>query len=321
MRCSLLVLAACSSPSTVPPDGPPPPWTQPATLEERTLEPGVTTLGDRLVVMGGFATSLQEGLAISRKVHVFDALAPGWVELPDAPVAWTHIDLIGTGGSLYLLGGLIGQQYTASGEAFVLDPGGSVWRTLASQPAGLERGASGLVVNGNHLLLLGGASTTDAVATCLDYDLANDAWTQLPDLPAKRSHPAAMRTADGTLIVAGGLGTLDASEPHAEVFALAPGATAWTTNRMPMTHARGGCAYGVLDARLVCAGGEAFASALHFVESYDPLGDSWSDLPNLPEERAGTQGAVIARHFYLPGGARELLFEPLDTLFVLAPGS
>jgi N-acetylneuraminic acid mutarotase len=301
------------------PDAPPPPWTQPLVLEERTLEPGVTVLGDRLVVMGGFDTSLQEGLAISRKVHRLDTVTDTWAELPDAPVAWTHIDLLGVGGSLYLLGGLEGQQYTASGEAFVLDPGGSVWRQLASQPAGLERGAAGLVINGSHLLLLGGASTADAVATCLDYDLSNDVWTQLPDLPAKRSHPAAMRMGDGTLIVAGGLGTLDASEPHAEVFALAPGASAWTTGRAPMKTPRGGCSYGVLDGQLICAGGEAGASALHVVESYDPIDDAWSDLPNLPDERAGTQGAVIARHFYLPGGARELQFVPLDTLLVYAP--
>lgn len=290
-------------------------------LEERTLEPGVTALGERLVVLGGFATSLTEGLAISRKVHLLNTLTNEWAELADAPVAWTHIDLIGTGGSLYLLGGLEGQQYTARGESFVLDPGGSVWRSLAPIPVGLERGAAGLAVSGNHLFLLGGASTTDALASCLDYDLANDTWSQLPDLPAKRSHPAAMRMIDGTLIVAGGLGTLDASEPHAEVFALAPGAASWTSTRAPMPTPRGGCAYGVLDADLICAGGEAGVAALHVVESYDPARDAWTPLANLPDERAGTQGVAISRRFFLPGGARELKFEPLATLFEYAPPS
>jgi len=301
------------------PDAPVEPWTQPLALEERALEPGVTTLGDRLVVMGGFATALTEGLSISRKVHLLDTFAMTWAELPDAPVAWTHIDLIGTGGSLYLLGGLEGQQYTARGEAFVLDPGATVWRGLASIPAGMERGAAGLVIAGNHLLLLGGASTTAALASCLDYDIALDAWTQLPDLPAPRSHPAAMRMANGTLIVAGGLGTLDASDPHGDVYALAPGASAWTTGRAAMPIPHGGCAYGVLDNQLVCAGGETHSAALSIVEAYDPITDAWSDLPELPDPRAGTQGAVISRRFYLPGGARLLQFEPLDTVLVYAP--
>ena len=315
---ALLLVAACSSPAAAP-DAVVGPWTLPLMLEERTLEPGVTALGDRLVVMGGFSTSLQEGLAISRKVHLLDPASASWSELPDAPVAWTHIDLIGTGGALYLLGGLEGQQYTARGEAYVLDPLAGAWRAIAPLPAGMERGAAGLAIAGNHLLLLGGASTTSALASCLDYDLATDAWSRLPDLPAARSHPAAMRMTDGTLLVVGGLGTLDASQPHADVYALAPGAAAWTTGRAAMPTARGGCAYGVLDGQLVCAGGEAQRSALTQVEGYDPLGDVWTELPSLPDFRAGTQGAVIARHFYVPGGARDLVFEPLATLFVYAP--
>ena len=290
-------------------------------LEERTLEPGVTTLGERLVVMGGFDTSLTEGLAISRRVHLYDTTGGTWAELPDAPVAWTHIDLFGVGGSLYLLGGLEGVEYTARGEAFVLDPGASVWRQLKSMPAGMERGAAGLVISGNQLLLIGGASTTSALATVLAYNLSTDTWGQLPDLPAPRSHPAAMRMADGTIIVAGGLGGLDASDPHADVWALAPLATAWTTGRMPMPTPRGGCAYGVLDTHLVCAGGEAGAAALHVVEDYDPTLDVWRTLDPLPQERAGTQGAVIARRFYVPGGAQALKFVPLQTLLMYTPPS
>lgn len=319
MKRLLLLVAACGGGSPVadaPPDAPP--WGQ-LSLEEPALEPGVTTLGLRLVVMGGFNTSLEQGLAIGKKVHVFDTDNQTWSELPDAPVAWTHINLIGNGGSLYLLGGLEGQSYTARGEAYALDPGGSVWRKLASLPAGMERGASGLVINGDHLYLLGGASTTDALASCLDYNFATDTWSQLPDLPAPRSHPAAMRMMDGTIIVAAGLGTIDASQPEKDVYALAPGADAWTTGRAPLPIARGGCAYGVLDNNLICAGGEAHSAAESFVTAYDPINDVWHDLPELPDPRAGTQGAVIARHFYLPGGARQLQFEPLDTLLVYAP--
>lgn len=319
MKQLLLLVAACSSPPSnidAAPDAPP--WTQ-LMLEEPALEPGVTTLGDRLVVMGGFNSSLEQGLAIGKKVHVLDTNTVSWSELPDAPVAWTHINLIGTGGSLYLLGGLEGQSYTARGEAYALDPGGSVWRKLSSLPAGMERGASALIANGNHLYLLGGASTTDALASCLDYDLSTDTWGQLPDLPAPRSHPAAMRMQDGTLIVAAGLGTIDSSQPERDVYALTPGASAWTTGRAPLPIARGGCAYGVLDNNLICAGGESHNAAESFVSAYDPINDAWHDLPELPDPRAGTQGAVIARHFYLPGGARALQFEPLDTLLVYQP--
>jgi hypothetical protein len=38
----------------------------------------------------------------------------------------------------------------------------------------------------------------------------------------------------------------------------------------------------------------------------------------MPEPRAGTQGASYGQLLYVPGGARRLIFEPLDTLYVFA---
>jgi hypothetical protein len=86
--------------------------------------------------------------------------------------------------------------------------------------------------------------------------------------------------------------------------------------KTPMPSPRGGCAYGVVEGQLICAGGEAGPSAYRTVESYDPLADTWSELEDMPDNRAGTQGAAIGTRFYVPGGARELVFEPLPSLFV-----
>jgi hypothetical protein len=127
-----------------------------------------------------------------------------------------------------------------------------------------------------------------------------------------------MRTAEGTLIVAGGLKNLDATEPLAEVWALPLGASAWQP-RTPMPTPRGGCAYGVLQTRLLCAGGEVGNVALAITRAYDPYSDGWAELPDMTTARAGTQGAVIGTSFYVPGGAPVLRFEPLATLDVLPP--
>ena len=96
---------------------------------------------------------------------------------------------------------------------------------------------------------------------------------------------------------------------------MTPGGSAWDT-KTPMPSARGGCAYGVVEGQLICAGGEAGMSAYKVVESYDPLGDMWTTLAPMPDSRAGTQGAAIGARFYVPGGARELVFEPTATLYV-----
>jgi hypothetical protein len=53
--------------------------------------------------------------------------------------------------------------------------------------------------------------------------------------------------------------------------------------------------------------------------SYDPILDAWATLDLMPVPTAGTLGAVIGEKLYVPGGARELIFEPTTTLFIYSP--
>jgi N-acetylneuraminic acid mutarotase len=314
----LVLVAACSSP--VPrEDAPASPWTEGPELPGPRLEPGVAALGQRLVVVGGFDQNVAQGLRITMDVTMFDPVMRTWSALHPAPVAWTHVNLAGSAATIYMLGGHETQQFTAKGEAYALDVESSPpqWRQLRSMPVGQERGASGIIIAPPHIYLIGGASTTAALATCLDYDFSTDTWSMLPDLPAPRSHPAVMRMSDGTLIAAGGLATLDASSAAADVWALPPGATAWQP-RAAMPSPRGGCAHGTVLGQLVCAGGERGLAALPITESYDPVGDTWTSLPAMPEARAGTQGAVIANRLYVPGGSASLRFEPTSQLHVFS---
>lgn len=295
-------------------------------MPRRALEPGVAALGQAVVVAGGFDTSVREGLDITGRVDIFDPIAGTWGTLPDAPVRWTHANLAAVGGTLYLLGGLEGVQYQARGEAFALDSLDHVWRPIAAMDPADARGASGVVTAPGRVYLLGGASSTAALATCLEYDITADRWTRLPDLPAPRSHPAAMRMSDGTLIVAGGLASLDASDPRGEVWALPPpGAASRVWQPRAAMHqpadadTRGGCAYGVVFGELVCAGGEGGQAARRVVESYDPYTDVWTAREAMPVERAGTQGAVVGGRLFVPGGAGTLAIEPTDTLYIYEP--
>jgi N-acetylneuraminic acid mutarotase len=310
-------LAACSSPAPHP-DALPTHWSEGPMVPTPRLEPGVTAMGQRVIVLGGFDTDLMAGLDITRRVDVFDPATGTWTQFPDAPVAWTHVQLAAIGTTLYLLGGLEGQTYTARGEAYALDTLDPAlqWRTLAPMPPGLERGSAAVVVAPPRVYLFGGAGTSSALATNLFYDAQSDTWGQLaPDLPAPRSHPAAMRRVDGTFVVTGGLATLDSTSQAGDTWILAPLGTMWEP-KAPMPNPRGGCAYGVVEGQLICAGGEAGPSAYRTVESYDPLADMWTELEDMPDNRAGTQGAAIGTRLFVPGGARELVFEPEQQLYV-----
>lgn len=287
------------------------------------LEPGVTALGQRVVVLGGFYQNEMQGLGITSDVIEYDMFAPAgerWRMLSAAPVTWTHANLASASATLYLLGGAEGTDFIPNGAAYALDTDlpDAQWRAIAPIPASYEpRSAAGIVVAAPFIYLLGGATQDDAVASVIAYNFSNDVWTRLPDLPAKRSHPAAMRMPDGTLIVAGGLETIASSSAKADVWSLPPGGTEWQP-RAPMLQARGGCAYGVVFEQLICAGGEVGAAALHTVERYDPIANEWSMLDDMPDERAGTQGAVVGGRLFVPGGAATLTYSPTNTLYAFA---
>ena len=293
-------------------------------MPRRALEPGVAALGQQLVVAGGLDTGAAEGLDITARVDAFDTADRVWRTLPDAPVRWTEMNLAVVGGTLYIAGGLEGPGRAARGDAFALDPLDPTWRPITPIDPGDARGASGVVTAPGRIYLLGGASSTAALATCLEYDIVSGQWTHLPDLPAPRARPAAMRWLDGMLIVVGGFESADALQPRDEVWALPPpGATlrSWQPRTaMPADRGtRGGCAYGVVLGELVCAGGEGSEAARDAVESYDPYADVWTVREAMPIERAGVQGAAVGGRLFVPGGATTLTPEPTDTLYIYAP--
>jgi len=337
----LAMVVACSTPAPTP-DAPSSPWSRGPVIPVKRLEPGVTALGQRLVVLGGFDTDQQAGLDVTTRVDVLDTFEPdptrAWSTLPDAPVKRHHVQIASIGTTLYLLGGLdatqdVNNDFPARGDCYALDTGDAtpVWKPIAAIPIGFERGSAAVVVTPPRIYLFGGAATTAAVASNIYYDSVADAWcpgtactaaTQLPDLPQPRSHPAAMRRVDGTFAVVGGLSGLSSDTQASDVYLL-PAAQqsstgAWSMG-VPMPQARGGCAYGVLQGKLICAGGEAGTSALSYTQGYDPLLDMWTDFATMPEPRAGTLGAAIGQKLYVPGGASHIAFDPTDSVFIFSP--
>jgi N-acetylneuraminic acid mutarotase len=332
------VFAACGNTPAPLPDAPSSPWSAGPAIPLKRLESGVTALGQSVAVVGGFDTDQQAGLDVTTRVDLFDTFEQTWSQLPDAPVARHHVQVAAIGTTLYLLGGLDGTtdgsfNFPARGDSYSIDLGDTTpaWKQLASMPAGCERGSAAVVIAPPRIYLFGGASTTDAIASNIYYDTSTDTWgptaactaaPAFPDLPAKRSHPAGMRRVDGTFVVVGGLAGLASNTAAADVYVLAgdqqTSTGTWTAG-LAMPEQRGGCAYGFIVGKLICAGGEAGTSALSYTQGYDPIENVWNDYPIMPLATAGTLGAVIGERLYIPGGARQLIFEPTDTLLIFSP--
>jgi hypothetical protein len=287
------------------------------------LDPGVALFGQEVVVVGGVDSG---AASITSRIDAFDVASEIWHLLPEAPVAWTSSNVAVVGATLYLAGGLEGAARTARGETYELDPIDHRWYGLASIAPGDERGGAGVAAGPGRIYLIGGSSSTEVLASWLEYDVTADRWTRMsPDLPVARTRPAVMRRADGTLIVAGGFASLDGSQPLGDVWVLPPSGSAsrvWQA-RMPMRppadpDLHGGCASGAVLGQLVCAGGRAGVAARGVVDSYEPYLDEWTVRESMPVARSSTQGAASGGRLFIPGGAGPA-GEPTDTLYIYSP--
>lgn len=319
----LVAAAGCTDTEPPVPDAP---WQARADLPDPRLESSATALGTKLLVLGGFRTGAAEvpPLEITTELLQFDPFAAAdkaWSPYTrntkpiEGTPAWTHAAFASVGGSLYLLGGLEGTTFVPSAKTYRLEPGSNRWDDdlVEDIPAGLERGASAIVVSTGHIFLLGGAVANSAfTASVLDYNIALNTWTERPDLalPTARSHTAAMRDDDGTFILAGGLGD---SGALADTWAFDPFTQMWQP-RDPMTEPHNGCAYGVLYGQLVCAGGANNAGASKTVEIYDPTLRTWTVVAEMPSARAGAAGAVVSARLYVVGGSETTSLDPTTTL-------
>jgi hypothetical protein len=319
------VLGACRAQPL--PDAATTPWTIGMAMPRTAQQPGVTARGLDVIVVGGYDLAPSGALEITARVDVFDTAIGTWQTTgrpEDAPVRWTDINLAALGDTIYLAGGLEGTQHIAHGETYAFDPLEQKWKMLAAMPAGLERGAAGVVATPGRIYLLGGESSTGPVATCLAYDLPTGTWVVEPPLPAPRSHPAAMRRSDGSLIVAGGFAGPDASDPRGDVWRLPPeGAVPreWVPVAA-MPEPRGGCAYGAVLGHLVCAGGVGPEGPTPGVEVYDPFQTTrqpWTMDRAMPEPRALVPGAAVGGRLFVPGGSPTRAIAPTRTLYVYTP--
>src|SRR5688572_15702693 len=110
----LVALAACGGDDAPAPDAGP--WRSGPPLPEPRLEAGVVGFAGGLWVIGGF----DEGISVVTDTWILDDGAAEWRQGPDAPAALTHPNLAVFEDRLYLLGGLVGQDFVPTGESWVL---------------------------------------------------------------------------------------------------------------------------------------------------------------------------------------------------------
>jgi len=309
LACSLPSVLACS------PSEPPSPWRPLAAIADGPrMEAGVVASGGRIFVIGGY----RGGLHLTGDVSVYDPADDVWRAAAPLPRPLHHLNVATVHENIYVLGAFDG-EFSAVGETYAYDPGANAWRNVQPMPAGTERAAAATAALGNRIFVAGG-SNQEATATASIYDADTDEWSSLPDLPAPRYHAVGLANA-GQFFVVGGFAP-DGSTPLRDLLVWAPAAQSWRASAA-MLVASAGCAAGVIEGRIYCAGGEGDPhqglSALAVVQVYDPTADAWSLADPMRTPRVGTAAAVVGGELFVPGGARIAAFIPVDVNEALHP--
>jgi N-acetylneuraminic acid mutarotase len=263
-------------------------------------EIGVAAVGTEVFAVGGITP---QGMVA--RVEAYDPRTDAWRSVADFPVAEVHhANTAGAGGRLWVTGFLTGAGFVARGEVFAYDPAADAWTAQAPMPAGTERGAAGVAVDGEAIVVLGGSRDGPAVTDASMLDTASGTWSALPDLPAPRDHLVAA-VVDGRIYAIGGRNANIAGHV-ARVDVLEPGASTWSEGP-PMPTSRGGMAAAVVGPFVFVAGGEGNPDAESGVfaafEVLDTETMSWTALEPMPTPRHGTGAATLGGAVLVPGGA------------------
>ena len=246
-----------------------------------------------LHVMGGNLEDGEDadGVALSC-VEVYDMLAGAWksgVALPEAREDAAAAVLAGT---IYLLGGIVGDSRINTVVAF--DPEAGTW--AAKAPMIESRSSHAAAVVGGKIYVIGGSSNGTRPSSMEAYDPQTGVWTEMASMPSRsRLHNAAVL--DGKIYVVGGTSnTVEVYDSQTDTWTTAP----------PMHTSRRCHGVAALGGKIYAAGGykgEGLTSVfLDSVEAFDPQTDSWATVAPMRRRLAQLTLTATRDRLYAIGG-------------------
>jgi N-acetylneuraminic acid mutarotase len=275
-----------------------------AMLPAANSEMAVAEANGKIYVLGGYPSS---GESVTT-VQVYDTATDMWTMAPALPEPLHHPVAVGVAGKIYSLGGQIGRNASVNTTlTIVLDPAGGGWTTLEPMPT--ARGAGAAAVIDDKIYVVGGRPPAENAFEV--YDISDDAWTPLPDLPTAandRNHLAATAIG-GKVYVAGGRynggGFSSPMTDRLDIYD--PGMNMWTPGAA-LPRPRGGVNGIAAFGCFFVWGGEGTNTGepndvFPDHDVYNPRTNMWTSLPDLPTPIHGVTGAAFVNGLiYMPGG-------------------
>ncbi|XP_054272226.1 actin-binding protein IPP-like [Macrosteles quadrilineatus] len=264
-------------------------WYQAAPMGIGRILPGVAALNGRIYVVGG-----EQESQILANGEVYDPSEDSWTPVASMVVPRCEFGLCALGGELYAVGGWVGEDIGGSIERY--DPSLDEWMLHGELPE--PRFSMGVVSYEGLIYIVGGCTHSRRhLQDLLCFNVVTGEWQNLAPMLVPRSQMG-VAVLDGYLYVVGGTNKQNEVLHSVERYSFEQ--DKWC-EVAPMKVGRASPAVAAADSLLYVIGGDQTHEVNFYraqitiadVECYDPLSNSWTDCPPLPESRSEAGAVVI----------------------------
>ena len=285
------------------PEGSPCGWTAAPVSPIPILDQGTVTVGSNLYTFAGVST------AIIATANKFDGTT--WTTVAPVPAALEYPTVVSSGTAAYIMGGA-NTTGASVNTLYRYNPATNDYTTLAPSAAGTSTwNAAGAYLNGK-IYKIGGyhseAGATTGLATVEIYDIATNTWSLGAPYPQAAGWISAF-VQGNFLYAAGGLDTAVGAVPLTKTYRYDPATNMWDDAAiadMPISRWGAASSQTAVDGGWVIAGGyaggTAAANLTNTAIKWDPVTNTWSNLPNMLQARARMTGSVLNGAFHVIGG-------------------
>jgi N-acetylneuraminic acid mutarotase len=281
-------------------------WTKVGDMPENRYGHTVDEINGKIYIVGGVN---YEFSAYPRTALVYDRSSGEWSQIPlynNKPRA-LHASCV-VDGKLYVMGGFDSTRSLSTMDMF--DPNTGEW--VSKKAMSIDRSLPASASIDGKIYVMGGtqyigSNPGQEFNTVEVYDINNDTWTQLADMPRNNWAQIAVAV-NGKIYVLGGR-TRDESVPgpgpYASVDVYDPQTNTWTT-KSDMPTGRSSLSACVLEGNIYAIGGwfHSGSSIYDKVEVYNPDRDEWKTESPLPVKLAGGPTCIVLDgKIYVYGGS------------------
>ena len=280
------------------------------------LESAGTIVNGKIYVFGGIERPSLFDLIGGTAIYVYDPKTDSWSQNADMPTGVTHIKAAVDGNKVWFAGGWLGSRaggFISTQDVWIYDTVGDNWHKGPALPRAIASGA--LVRHDRKLHFFGGFLGEEGEHMSdkhwvLDLDGGTN-WESLAPIPEPRGHISTVTMEDKIYAIGGMHGHHVDAQDLTWVHVYDPADDTWIELApLPSRRSHMESSTFVDKGRIYVLGGKNYSDhpffrerGLPYMNVYDPVTNTWSDLPGLPKGLLGPIAGVIDDYLYVTTGS------------------